>query len=323
MWKLYSDLRWLGSLLKWHFPVKAKGLILMYLFYFWFVFSSGCLRSFLCFVLWVIFAPSQEKLAQSATESGSKPWLVLAGILWCKEGYFKYHLANGITHKSILLPKKEHKIRWVNLRSERWANLLYCYMILNPFPFPAMKELSEVHLLHFPSLCSSHNNYFSVLRCENKHISSLRKGGRRKDFSTKIRFAPWILHTMGGSQRQASWAWVIPHDWCHPPGLFRPLTMWFSLHKSLSFLTDYRGSHQQLGSWSRWLSDCRNPSELDCSLRVTKQTMNRRLLFRIQRCIFSLSQAEPRLNAVFIFLISRDITHVPRHEISKKEGKDF
>lgn len=166
-----------------------------------------------------------------------RPWLVLASIVWYKEGHFKYSQANGITHKSILLPKKGQKIRWVNLWSERWANLLYCCMILNLFPFPDIKERSEVHPLHFPSLCSPHN-YFSVLAFKTKHISLLKKGGRRKDFSTKIHFAPWILCTRGGSQRHAFWAWVLPHDWCHPPGWFRPPTMWVSLCKAyLSPLT--------------------------------------------------------------------------------------
>lgn len=109
---------------------------------------------------------------------GCRSWLVLSSITWCKEDYLKYSQANGLTHKSTLPPKKKQKTRWVNLWSERWANLLYCCMILNPFPFPAMKECSEVHPLHFPSLCSLCNNYFSVLPFKNKCISSLKKRER-------------------------------------------------------------------------------------------------------------------------------------------------
>lgn len=115
-----------------------------------------------------------------------RPWLVLASVVWCKKDHFKYSQENGITHKSIPLPKKEQEIRWVNLWSERWANLLYCCMISNPFPFPAVKELSEVHPLRIPSLCSPHNNYFSVLPFKTKRISSLKIKKEGKIFPPKL-----------------------------------------------------------------------------------------------------------------------------------------
>lgn len=141
-------------------------------------------------------------------------------------------------------PSKWHKLinsshcpkwnrRWVNLWSERWANLLYCCMIFKPFPFPAMKELSEVHLLHFPRLCSIRDNYFSALPFQNKYIFLLGEGRSRK-----IHFPSWILCLGGGLQQCASWAWVIPVGWSHTPGWFRLPTM--SLHRSFSFPSDYR-----------------------------------------------------------------------------------
>lgn len=99
-------------------------------------------------------------------------------------------------------------------------------------------------------------------------IRNKEEGGRI--FSTKIHFSPWILCTRAGSQWCASWAWVVPCDWCHPEGWFRPPAITVSLPRSLSFSIVYRGSHQQPGFWSRWLNGCRKPGELKCSLRVTK-----------------------------------------------------
>lgn len=184
-------------------------------------------------------------------------------------------------------------------------------MIFKPFPFPAMKELSEVHLIHFPGLCSTHDNYFSALPFQNKHICSLMKRN-----SSKIHFPSWILCPGGGLQQCASWAWVIPFGWCHAPGWFRLPTM--SLHESFSFPTDCRGNHQQSGSWSRWLSNW----ETQRSWIIAWEWMNRlwtQCCFLGFSLVLPLKQVEQGLNAVFIFQISRDITHVPRHEIWLKK----
>lgn len=155
--------------------MKAKGLILVYSFYLFFFLAQAVLEVSCASYCGLHLCHLKKTWHKVLQKMGCGPRLVLASTVWCKEGHFKYSQANGITCKSILLPKKEHNIRWVKLWSERWANLLYCCMILNLFPFPAMKESSEVHLLHFPSLCSLHNNYFSVLLFKNKHISSLKE----------------------------------------------------------------------------------------------------------------------------------------------------
>lgn len=60
------------------------------------------------------------------------------------------------------------------------------------------------------------------------------------------------------------------------------------------------------------------PKWAESQPRVARYFMNTTLVFRIQRCMFSLNQLESGLNAAFIFLIPRDITHVLRYEVWKK-----
>lgn len=98
-------------------------------------------------------------------------------------------------------------------------------MILNPFPFPAMKECSEAHPLHFASLFSLHNNYFSVLPFKTKQISLLKQRREKEGFfyqssfcSLSFTYKGWFTVScflaMGSSTRLLSPPRVIQNS-CH------------------------------------------------------------------------------------------------------------
>ena len=113
----------------------------------------------------------------------------------------------------------------------------------------------------FPQSLLTTQQLFLCFALQKQTYFLIKKGWEEEGFFYQNSF--WSLNFTVKGWFTCSWVRVLPQDWCHPPRWFRPPTMWVSLRKSFSFPVDYRGSHQQPGSWSRWLSDCRNPKRAE------------------------------------------------------------